>query len=304
MLKFLTRTLLLYFISTGSIVAQKEMPLYPGSVPNSKLATEAEEGSFNLEQDGVARKVSRPTLSVFLPAADKTNGSAVIICPGGGYHALMVQREGRDLAMAFAELGVTAFVLKYRLPDDGIMVDKSIGPLQDAQQAIKIVREGQKEWNIDIDKIGIMGFSAGGHLAAMTGTQFDFPRIENSSGTDLRPDFMILIYPVISFTDSIGHMGSRSFLLGPSPSAEKILQYSNEFQVTKNTPPAFITHGGDDTVVPVSNSIGFFEALREKNIPAELHIYAKGEHGYLETPSFEEWFGRLRHWMKDMKLIE
>src|SRR5690554_5629767 len=149
MLKSLKWTLLLYFFSTGMMMAQQELPLYPGSVPNSKAVTEAEKGSYNLEKDGVARKVSRPTLSVFSPAADKANGSAVIICPGGGYHALMVQREGRDLALAFAELGVTAFVLKYRLPDDGIMVDKSIGPLQDAQQAIKIVREGQKEWNID-----------------------------------------------------------------------------------------------------------------------------------------------------------
>src|SRR5690606_2714816 len=143
-------------------------------------------------------------------------------------------------------------------------------------------RERSQEWKVDPGKIGIMGFSAGGHLAAMAGTQFEVPVIDNSEATSLRPDFMILIYPVISFTDSIGHIGSRNFLLGNSPTVDQIKLYSNEFQVKKDTPPAFITHGGDDTVVPIGNSLEFYKALLRENIPAELHIYAKGEHGYLQ----------------------
>lgn len=301
MLKILRQTIVLFLLSGGLCYAQQVIPLYPGPIPNSKEVPDEEEWSANDEVDGVVRKVSRPTLTVFLPL--QSNGSAVIICPGGGYHALLTKREGSDLAEEYNRLGVTAFVLKYRLPSDETMVDKSIGPLQDAQQAIRMVRERSKEWNISSNKIGIMGFSAGGHLAAMAGTQFGVPVIENPKTTSLRPDFMILIYPVISFTDSIGHLGSRNFLLGSSPTVDQIKRYSNEFQVKKETPPAFITHGGDDTVVPIANSFQFYQALLRKNIPAELHIYAKGEHGYLQTPSFEEWFGRVENWMRSMELV-
>jgi acetyl esterase/lipase len=301
MLKILSQTILLFLLSGGLCYAQQEIPLYPGPIPNSKEVPDEEERSANDEVDGVVRKVSRPTLSIFLPL--QSNGSAVIICPGGGYHALLTKREGSDLAKAYNKMGVAAFVLKYRLPSDETMVDKSIGPLQDAQQAIKVIRERSLEWKVNPAKIGIMGFSAGGHLATMAGTQFGTPVVENLEATSLRPDFMILIYPVISFTDSIGHIGSRNFLLGNSPTVEQIKLYSNEFQVKKDTPPAFITHGGDDTVVPIANSLQFYQALLRKNIPAEVHIYAKGEHGYLQTPSFEEWFGRVENWMRSMELI-
>ena len=297
----LRQTILLILFSAGLCFAQQEIPLYPGQIPNSKEVQDEEGKSANDEVDSIVRKVSRPTLSIFLP--HEPNGSAVIICPGGGYHALLTKREGSDLAKVYNKMGVTAFVLKYRLPSDETMVDKSIGPLQDAQQAIKVIRERSKEWNLHPNKIGIMGFSAGGHLAAMAGTQFGASVIENQEATSLRPDFMILIYPVISFTDSIGHIGSRTFLLGSSPTADQIFNYSNEFQVKKETPPTFITHGGDDTVVPIANSLVFYQALLRKKIPAELHIYAKGEHGYLQTPSFEEWFGRVENWMRSMELI-
>jgi acetyl esterase/lipase len=278
--------------------AQSELPLYPGKVPNSKPSTVKEEIVSNPEVDTLIYKVSNPTLTMFLPSSEKANGSAVIICPGGGYHVLLINREGRKIARAFNSLGVAAFVLKYRLPDDNIMTDKSIGPLQDAQQAILTIRQHAVEWHIDPRKIGIMGFSAGGHLAATAGTHFDNALIENNKGASLRPDFMILIYPVISFMDSVGHMGSREYLIGKSPTDKQIRFFSNEYHVSKDTPPTFIAVSGDDSVVPLNNSLFFYNALKKNSVPAELHIYSVGEHGFLKQPSFEEWFGRCCYWMK------
>jgi acetyl esterase/lipase len=188
-------------------------------------------------------------------------------------------------------------VLKYRLPDKTKQIDQSSFPLQDAQTAIKIVRQRAEEWRISPNKIGIMGFSAGGHLAATAGTHYNLPVIENPDKTSLRPDFMILVYPVINFADNTGHKGSGDNLLGTSAPQEKIDLYRNELYVDKTTPPTFLTHGNDDSAVPVANSLIFYDKLRQNNIPAELHIYAKGQHGYLQTPSFDEWFGRILFWI-------
>ena len=283
--------------------AQQVIPLYQGKVPNSKSVTNEEQRVANSDVDSLTSNVSVPTLSVYLPPKGLANGTAVIICPGGGYHVLLTKREGSDAARAFAKMGVTAFVLKYRLPNDKTMLDKSIGPLQDAQQAIKIVRQRAKEWSIDPKKIGILGFSAGGHLASTAGTHFNNPVIENGEGISVKPDFMLLINPVISFTDKIGHIGSRDNLLGPSPREEKIKLYSNELQVTAETPPTILIHSDADQVVPVANSVEFYRALKENKVSGELHIYAKGEHGFLTAPSFDEWFGRCIFWMKSMSLI-
>ena len=283
--------------------AQQVISLYQDNVPNSRSVTNKEERVANPDVDSLTSNVSVPTISVYLPPKSLANGTAVIICPGGGYHVLLTKREGSDAAKAFAKMGVTAFVLKYRLPSDQTMVDKSIGPLQDAQQAIKIVRQRAKEWGVDPKKIGVLGFSAGGHLAATAGTHFNRPVIENLQGTSLRPDFMMLINPVISFTNEIGHIGSRNNLLGPSPTEEKIKLFSNELQVTPETPPTILIHSDADQVVPVSNSVEFYRALKQNKVSGELHIYAKGEHGFLTAPSFDEWFGRCIFWMKSMSLI-
>jgi acetyl esterase/lipase len=298
----ISRLLTLLFVVLPSIwvsaSAQTTIALYPDRVPHAQPAH-----AQGPKKDNVARTVSKPTLSIFLPEAGLANGTAVIVCPGGGYGVLVMDREGYQVAKALNKVGIAAFVLKYRLPSEETMKDKSIGPLQDAQQAIKTVRERAAEWKIDTQKIGIMGFSAGGHLAATAGTHYDSTFIENQKKTSLRPDFMILVYPVISLLDKIGHKGSASNLLGASPGIEKAKYFSNELQVSKTTPPAFLTHAGDDTVVPVSNSIKFYEALNAKGIPSDLHIYAKGEHGYLKVPSFDEWFGRCRHWMQSIDLL-
>lgn len=299
MSRFVLIILFLSFLQTSvTSYAQKEIPLFQEKIPNAKSVPN-EETIVN----GVARNVTIPTLSVFLPENGTSNGTSVIICPGGGYGVLVIDREGYQVAKALNKKGITAFVLKYRLPDDKSSEDKSIVSLQDAQQAIKTVRERANEWKIDPKKIGIMGFSAGGHLASTAGTHFEDSFIDNKTGTDLRPDFMILVYPVISFLEAQGHKGSRANLIGTSPATEKIRYFSSELQVRPNTPPAFLTHAGDDTVVPVSNSILFYEALNKNKIPADLHIYSKGEHGYSKTPAFDVWFGECLNWMKTNNLV-
>ncbi|HCN82036.1 MAG TPA: endo-1,4-beta-xylanase [Sphingobacteriaceae bacterium] len=282
--------------------AQKAFPLYAAQIPNAHIASDEE---FSNSDHTVLFKVSRPELFVYLPSKRKATGTAVIICPGGGYEALVIEREGYDIARRFVKMGVAAFVLKYRLPGgNSTMINKSIGPLQDAQQAIKLVRQRASEWNLDPGKIGIMGFSAGGHLASTAGTHFDQKVIENKEKISLRPDFMILIYPVISMTDSIGHIGSRNNLLGKNPSAQQISYFSNEGKVNKQTPPAFIAQAGDDSVVSVSNSISFYEALRRNKIQAVLHIYAQGGHGFLKVPPRDLWMNELKFWMKSNNWIK
>ncbi|HEX9956082.1 MAG TPA: alpha/beta hydrolase, partial [Fibrella sp.] len=239
---------------------------------------------------------SQPALSVFRPASP--NGSAVIICPGGGYYFESTLAEGTRIAEAFTKQGVTAFVLKYRLPSDSIMRNKSIGPLQDAQQAIKLVRDQASEWKIDAKKVGLMGFSAGGHLAATAGTHFTTAYIPNQAATNLRPDFLILIYPVISMTETLAHEGSKDLLLGPTPTQENVRLFSNEQQVTAQTPPTWLTHTGDDTVVPVDNSIQFYQALVRNKVPAEMHLYPAGNHGFVLKQPTDEWMQPLFAWMK------
>ncbi|MFV8345869.1 alpha/beta hydrolase [Flavobacterium sp. ZB4P13] len=279
--------------------AQQTIFLYKNGIPNSKPAEIKE--NQELGKDGILRisNVISPTLTVFKPAAAKANGTAVIICPGGGYGIVAFGHEGTDVAKVFNEWGVTVFVLKYRLPNDMIMDDKSIGSLQDAQRAIQMVREHAQEWNVNPKKIGIMGFSAGGHLVSTAGTHFNKAFIENPENTNLRPDFLMLIYPVISFTDSIGHIGSRNALLDNNPSMEKILDYSNELQVTKETPTSFLVHCSDDDAVKVQNSLSFYEALQKNKVLSELHIYAKGGHGFgMNNPTTKDkWMDRLKNWM-------
>jgi acetyl esterase/lipase len=280
--------------------AQDIIPLYkkvPNAIPgpNREVSETGADGTLRISH------VCIPTLSVFLPPKEKASGTAVIICPGGGYARLAASHEGFDVARALNEWGVAAFVLKYRLPDDSTMIRKETGPLQDAQRAIQIVREQAKKWHINPNYIGIMGFSAGGHLASTAGTHFNAPVIENSRHTSLRPDFMILLYPVISFTDSLAHMGSRINLIGKNAPEEKIRYYSSELQATPQTPPAFIVHAKDDGAVKVQNSIHFYEALQKNKVPAMLHLYEKGGHGFgmINKTSPDRWMDWLKDWMRD-----
>ncbi len=292
-----------FYFWTAVGFSQQVVPLYAGRIPGSRAAQDEEKLTGTKGGDTLVNNVSTPTLTVYLPEKGKGNGTAVIICPGGGYHILVINREGSRVAEAFRREGIVAVVLKYRLPDDRIMEDKTIGPLQDAQQAIKTVREHAAEWAIDPRKIGIMGFSAGGHLAATAGTHFGHAWIKNPEGTSLRPDFMILIYPIISLTDSLANIGSRENLLGATPSPDRVILFSNELQVTADTPPTFLAHATGDIIVSSENSLYFYEALRRNKVGAELHLYEKGEHGFLTNPPFEEWFGGCLSWMKAGKLV-
>jgi acetyl esterase/lipase len=288
----------MYLVSTNPSPAQVSIPLYE-TIPNSKPAVNKEKSDT---ADGIQRitHVSIPTLTIYRPTVNYANATAVVICPGGGYGMVAAGHEGSDIAKVFNEWGIVAFVVKYRLPDEAIMIDKTIGPLQDAQRAIQLVRQNAATWNVDAGKIGIMGFSAGGHLASTASTHFDKPVIDNPGNISLRPDFSILVYPVISFTDSIAHKGSRNNLIGKNPSAEKIKEYSNELQVTAKTPPAFLVHAKDDNGVKFENSVRYYEALIKNKVPAELRLYDHGGHGFgLNNPTTtDKWMERLKTWLR------
>ncbi len=203
-------------------------------------------------------------------------------------------------------MGVAAFVLKNRLPFDSCMEHKETGPLMDVQQAIKLVRENASSYKIDTAKIGVMGFSAGGHLASSLGTHYNEVVISNPKKTSLRPSYMVLLYPVISFKDSITHKGSKDNLIGKTPSAQLVQRFSNEEQITPQTPPTFLVHAADDKTVPAANSILFFQALIKNKVPAEMHIYQNGGHGFglHNTTTTDEWIERLKSWLLMNGLIK
>lgn len=273
--------------------AQQVLPLYPDGIPNARQVPDEE---YDNKDSTVIFKVSHPTLTIFRP--EHANGTAIVVCPGGGYHNLVIGWEGYQVARILNAQGITAVVLKYRLPSDVTMKDKSIGPLQDAQQAILQVRLHAGEWGIDTGRVGIMGFSAGGHLASTEGTHFATPLIEDKEGISLRPDFMILVYPVISMELGVTHMGSRVNLLGKNPSPAQVKRFSNDEQVTRETPPAFIIQAEDDSTVSVQNSLRFFSAMLRSKVPASLHIYPRGGHGFRNYPPRDHWMNDLFFWMK------
>jgi acetyl esterase/lipase len=270
--------------------------LYPGKVPNSKTAPA---DYVERNNNGSITKVTQPTLTIFLPDNNKSNGTAIIVIPGGGYSGLAFNHEGVDVAKKFADAGVAAFLLKYRLRSDLIMEDRSIGPLQDAQRAIQIIRERAGEWKIDTSKIGVIGFSAGGHLASTFGTHYKKALIDNKSNVSLRPSFMALIYPVITMGE-LTHGGSKRNLIGQDATADQVNLYSNEKQVDANTPPAFLVHAQDDKVVPIQNSLMMYEAITKAGAKAEMHLYQAGGHGFgmnnKTTP--DQWFDHCINWLK------
>lgn len=251
----------------------------------------------------------KPTLTIYLPAKDKATGAAVVICPGGGYGHLAMDHEGHQIARWFNSFGVAGFILKYRHSRSGAGY-RHPAPLQDAQRAVRMVRSGAKRWNIDPGRIGIMGFSAGGHLASSAGTHFQNRYSDAKDVIDrqsCRPDFMILMYPVVSFTESFTHKGSRKNLLGENPDSELVENLSNEKQVTTETPPTFLVHANDDKPVPPENSIAFYLALRKANVPAEMHIYEKGGHGFglgKQNTAESSWSVRCEDWLKKRGLLD
>ncbi len=271
----------------------QSFPLYgDAAIPNSKPGAD-EESSAN---GSWIRKVSRPVVQVYLPAGAKATGASVVIFPGGGYAGLTFDFEGTQQANYFIDHGVAAFVVKYRIPDDQTMVDKSMGPLQDAQQAMRFVRQRAAEWNLDPHRIGVVGFSAGGHLASTLATHFDKSYIDNPERVDLRPDFLVLVYPVISMDEKVTHMDSRKALLGTAPAESQVRFFSSELNVSRDTPPTLILHAADDRLVDVENAVVFFDALRRAGVPVEARLFQKGQHGFFLMPR-DRWQGAMVEWL-------
>ena len=285
--------------------AQENIKLWQGSIPFSNGTIGEEE----LLEGGRVRNVQDPSIFVYLPEKDKSTGAAVVICPGGGYWLLAIGHEGHDIAKWFNEIGIAGIVVKNRLPTSDNITYKSEVAMLDAQRAVRMTRYNADKWGLDEDKIGIMGFSAGGHLASTVGTQYDYGRsntIDPVEQTSCRPDFMVLMYPVIDMSGDIKHSGSKKNLIGEDASQTQINRFSNQKQVTADTPPTILIHSVDDTGVPAANSVVFYEALVAHDVPAELHIFNSGKHGYglgrQDGTSHNNWPKNVEAFIQDMIL--
>ncbi len=249
--------------------------------------------------------LDKPTLTVFLPGQEKATGTGVVIFPGGGYSHLAMGKGGYKVARWFNNLGIAAFVVKYRLG----MRYHHPSQLMDGNRAVQMVRKNAQQWDVNPDKVGIMGFSAGGHLASTVGTHFDTGDPDSSDPFKTyssRPDFMILIYPVITMKKDFTHMGSRMHLLGEDPDPGLVQKMSNETQVTDQTPPTFLVHTSNDSGVPVKNSVQFYTALRNAGVPAEMHVYEDGPHGFGLAEQYDllsGWTDLCENWLKHRGLM-
>ncbi len=300
-------TIVLFMLILSKIQGQQKLLLWPdGNVPNQKKSDEKEKFS---ETDIIRiSNVQTPSIEIYLPSKSIRTGKAVVICPGGGYGILAYDWEGTDFAKLLNSKGIAAFVLKYRLPVSSSIIDPKWAPLQDAQQAFRLIRSNAKKWDINPTTIGIMGFSAGGHLASTLGTKYDKKTTADSNNPlkhlSARPNFMALIYPVITFDEKYYHGGSKNNLIGKDASVELIEEFSNNLQVNSNTPPTFLVHSADDKGVPIENSLLFYEALLKNNVSAEMHLYSNGGHGYglgRGKGSLEDWPQLLLTWIQELK---
>ena len=299
-------TIILLVLVYSKIQGQQKLLLWPNSkVPNQNKSDEKEKVS----ETNIIRisNVQYPSIEVYLPSKSIRTGKAVVICPGGGYAILAYDWEGTDFAKLLNSEGIAAFVLKYRLPISSSIIDPKWAPLQDAQQAIRLIRSNAKNWDVNPNQIGIMGFSAGGHLASTLGTNYNKKTLADSnnplSHLSARPDFMALIYPVITFDKNYYHGGSKNNLIGKNASVKLIKEFSNDLQVNSNTPPTFLIHSANDKGVPIENSLLFYEALLKNNVSAEMHLYPKGGHGYglaRGKGSLEGWPQLLLTWIQEL----
>jgi acetyl esterase/lipase len=300
----LATPLLLAASRLPSSAAAQQVPANPGAPDVVALWPEGVPGRAEaatpevVEEGGRISNVHDPSLTVHLATGGGVR-AAVIVCPGGGYRRLAFVHEGTEVAAWLNSIGVSAFILKYRMAEYG-----HPAPLRDVLRAVRTVRSQAARWNVDAAKIGVMGFSAGGHLASCAGTLFDAPEGRTGAAIDAtsaRPDFVVLVYPVIAMTPPLVHAGSRENLLGANPSAELVSRLSTDQQVTARTPPTFLVHGGTDTTVPPENSVSFYSALRKAGVPGELHLYQEGPHGIGLRPGhgpMSEWPARCAEWMR------
>ncbi|MEZ0609323.1 alpha/beta hydrolase [Fibrella sp. WM1] len=299
MVSSLLRRALIGCLFPLTTMAQEVLPLWPANaIPNNKPSITLTETSTT--EGGILRisNVTIPTLAIYRPAK-QTSPLSVLICPGGGYSILAASHEGADIARWFTDRGITAFLLKYRLPDERTQTNPHEVPLNDAVQAMRLIRQRAAQYGIDPGQVGVMGFSAGGHLASTLATHtVQGPH----AAADAKPNFAILMYPVITFGEK-AHGGSRDKLLGTLKADPAMIElYSNEKQVSAQTPPTFLVHSMDDKGVPVENSISYYMACLKQNVPAEMHLYPTGGHGYaLRTKPSESvsgWPAALENWLK------
>ena len=296
-------TLLFSLFASMAFSQNHIIPLWQGTPPFQNPSDQKEEYT----QQGILRiaNVQNPSIEVYLPTKQIATGEAVVIFPGGGYGILAYDWEGTDFAKWLNAQGIAGIVVKYRLPLSKSLTDPKEVPLMDAQRAIRLVRHHAAEWSINPAKVGIMGFSAGGHLASTLSTQYAHEVIRTKDAIDAlsaRPDYSILVYPVISFRDAAAHAGSRKNLLGENPSQELIDRFSGELHVNSQTPPTFLVHAQDDKGVPIENSLLYYQALHKNGVKASLHIYPSGGHGFgfgLGKGAVESWREVLLTWMKE-----
>ena len=293
------------FISVKAL-GQEKLFLWPeGFVPNQEVSQEKEK--ITKADIIIIENVQNPSIEIYLPSKSIRTGKAVVICPGGAYGFLAYDWEGTDFAKALNAKGIAAFVLKYRLPTSASIIDPKWAPLQDVQRAIRLVRSHAKRWDIDPTKVGIMGFSAGGHLASTLGTHYNRETLDRLKDTidslSARPDFMALIYPVITFDKKHYHGGSKNNLIGKYASTDLVNEFSNNLNVNSNTPPSFLVHSADDKAVPIANSLLFYSALIKNGVSAEMHLYPRGEHGFALARgkgSLEDWPQLLFNWIHEL----
>jgi len=278
-MKSVLSLLLISVLTAMNTFAQQTIQLWPeDTIPNYQESNVEEEYT-----DIFILNVQKPSIEVFSPSKQLANGAAVLICPGGGYGGVAYDYEGTDVAKYLNSRGIAGFVLKYRMPQAESVITSYKAPLQDAQRAIRWIKYNAEKFNINTGKVGVMGFSAGGHLASTLGTQYDrmvYEPVDLIDALSARPDFMMLIYPVISMKEGIAHNGSKNKLLGKDASEELIESFSSELQVTENTPPTFLIHAGDDDGVPVQNSILMYQALLKHDVKTAMHLYPTGGHGF------------------------
>ena len=277
--------------------AQEKITLYPEGIPCSSRETAIEP----LTIQKINKQITNPQLWYFPAVVSKESVPAILVIPGGGYKNLAFEHEGITVAKWLNTLGVHAFVLMYRTPYWETHACKSNVALLDAQRAIQIINNKAKKWDIDTSKIGVMGFSAGGHLAATLSNQFDYNSPNDGiQKTNFKPNYCMLLYPVISMQDELTHFGSRTNLLGRNPKPKDIHFFSNEFQVRKDTPPTLLIHAEDDSIVNPKNSIIYYNALQKNNIPSKLHILKSGGHGFgissTEKPT-QLWLELAKNWL-------
>lgn len=252
----------------------------PGSVTSNAQFILEENHTGNSAFDRAVTGVCAPQITVFAPA--EPNGTGILVTPGGSYKRVAIDKEGSALAPFFNARGYTLFVMTYRMPDDG-HAEGANAPLADVQRAMRTLRHRAAQWQLGINRLGVLGFSAGGHVAASLGTRYEeqvYPSLDEIDALSARPDFMALLYPVITMRDEIDHPGSRQALIGPNPDATQIAHYSLEQRVDKQTPPTFLLHAVDDPTVNMENSLVMFNALRQHGVPVEMHLFEQGGHGF------------------------